>query len=435
MAAAAADGAQAAAAADARPRFTDRKPRAPRADTAGDATTNPPSSSRWMARQPPPSLAGLAASPPPPSSPPSPPSPKLRLVPDPSNPRPADVGAWLHVDIPSHLPEAGPEAVEARGPYSGAARGGCPPLSSALASCGGRVLYRASMAALVDRVRGGGAGAEAGATQLLVTGPPRSGKSVALASTVASARAAGWTVVYVPAPATLLTGGAYAWNEGAGGWDTPVPARALLASLVAAHSSALSSLRLPDGRSAAEAAAVVLEPGSGEGGKGGGKGGSDPGDDVTAAVDAAVSILDALRSPASTTPVLFAIDGYDALAGPSRYNERGRGRAIVNVPASDLRLARALRVLDRAPAPGVVDVAALSSLSSKSVRVPAPAAAVVGVPRFDSSEWSSLVSGWAAAAAARGAPPPLTPGKEAVAAFYLTGGAPGDVGGLRAAVL
>ena len=430
--AAAAGGAQVAS--DARPRFIDRKPRAPRADTAagdaGGATTR-----RWTARPPPPSLAGGPLPSSPPSPPPPPPSPKLRLVPDPSNPRPADVGAWLAVDIPSHLPEAGPEAAAASGPYSGAARGGCAALSSALASCGGRVLYRASMAALLDRVRGGGDGAEAGGTQLLVTGPPRSGKSVALASTVASARAAGWTVVYVPAPATLLTGGAYAWNEGAGGWDTPVPARALLASLVAAHSPALASLRLPDGRSAAEAAAAVLVPDSGEGGKGGSKGGSDPGDDVTAAVDTAVAIIDALRTSPSTTPVLFAIDGYDALAGPSRYTERGRGRAIVNVPAADLRLVRSLRVLDRAPSPGVVDLAALSSLSSKSVRVQAASAAVVGVPRFDATEWASLVSGWAAAAAARGAPPPLTPGKEAVAAFYLTGGAPGDVDGLRAAVL
>jgi hypothetical protein len=263
--------------------------------------------------------------------------------------------------------------------------------------------------------------------QFLVTGPPRSGKSVALATLVATLRGAGWTAVYVPAPRHLLTGGAYAWNEREQGWDTPAPARALLASLLAAHADALAGVPLPSGVSAADAARAAVAEG--------------PDAPLAGAVDAAVAILAALRT-ASPAPVLFAVDGYDALVGPSAFTERGRGKGVVRIGAGELRLVRALRALDAAAPPPpsspssaavVVDVAALSGGAR---RVPAPRATAASVPRFDEGEWGALVAGWAAAAAARGRAPPLAPGgKEATAAFYLTGGAPGEVAGVRAAVL
>jgi len=370
-----------------------------------------------------------------------PPRIKPRLAADPTDPRRADVGAWFPLDL-ERLPEVGADAAGGVGAYSGLPRGGLVGLPLLQRAAGGRLLHRACLADVLDAVRaaGGDDGAEHAASdapraaRLLLAGPPGSGKSLTLAATVAWARAAGWVAVYVPSPARLIDGGTFAWNDAAAGWNTPLPARGVLTSLMAAHGDALAGVAVPGAkaRTAADVAAAALAAG--------------PDAPPADAVDAALTVLAALRATTATR-VLFAVDAVATLHGASRFRERSGARGATPIPAGDLRLARALRLLDAdAPPARGVDVCATApppgrgaAAAAASPRLGAHPATIIRVPRFDRTEWDALLVGWAAASATAGAPagPALpAPGSDdGDRAFWLTGGAPRDAEALLGAIL
>jgi len=196
-----------------------------------------------------------------------------------------------------------------------------------------------------------------------VRGSRGSGKSVALARMVMRARADGWVVAYVPdgLELTRLSYFSKSTKEGCDGlWETPDCAMRLLRHIAnAANESVLKSVkvegvtlkdenvpkksRAKKSKDAADAPEADAKP------KASAEmnlfdyakaGSTDP----EIAVDCALVVLNELRALAKNGDgkVMFVVDQYNALFGPSDMHEVTGPRSRKNIPAKNLRLARAV---------------------------------------------------------------------------------------------
>jgi small subunit ribosomal protein S29 len=251
-----------------------------------------------------------------------------------------------------------------------------------------RVLFRACDLQVRELLKGG--------TSLLMDGRRGCGKSAALANAVAWARAAGYFVVYVPSAKALTLDSSYQKDEASGKWDTPEHAARLLRWMLAGNEAAMGAMRVkaPGGEDTSLAALAaegvqILEKGG----------------DPKAVTEAALAALGAVRDAArsGTHKVLFAIDEYNALFGPTDMHEVLGARKRGVIQAGDTRVGAALRDAAAATAAGATFVGATSGTISLSAKLSAalgddareaPASAGLRrleVPRFNPREIVCLV--------------------------------------------
>ena len=251
-----------------------------------------------------------------------------------------------------------------------------------------RVLFRACDLQVRELLKGG--------TSLLMDGRRGCGKSAALANAVAWARAAGYFVVYVPSAKALTLDSSYQKDEASGKWDTPEHAARLLRWMLAGNEAAMGAMRVkaPGGEDTSLAALAaegvqILEKGG----------------DPKAVTEAALAALGAVRDAArGGKKVMFAIDEYNALFGPTDMHEVLGARKRAVIQAGDTRVGLALRDAAAATAAGATFVGATSGTISLSPKLSAAlggepnafapeTAALVRkeVPRFNSREIVSLV--------------------------------------------
>ena len=215
-----------------------------------------------------------------------------------------------------------------------------------------RVLFRACDLQVRELLKGG--------TSLLMDGRRGCGKSAALANAVAWARAAGYFVVYVPSAKALTLDSSYQKDEASGKWDTPEHARLFLrwvklgndaATLAAAASSA------PEASSVLAAVDAGLDAFEKE---------------PKRTVEAALAVIEDLKTAAGAgTPVLFVVDEYAALHGPTDMHEVLGARKRGNIRAGETRLCAALRDAGGITAAGAGYVAATSGTIQLSPKLDA----------------------------------------------------------------
>lgn len=240
------------------------------------------------------------------------------------------------------------------------------------------------------------------------------GKSVALARLVMRARADGWVVAYVPDGLELTRFSFFSKStkDGCDGlWETPDCAMRLLKHIAnAANENVLKSIKVD--------AVSVREDGSSKKGRGKkaavteevktksmslfeyAKAGST---DPEIAVDCAIVVLNEIRALAERGEhkVLFVVDQFNALFGPSDMHEVTGPRSRKNIPAKDLRMARAvLDIVDsslRSDAKHVVVTAASESIGISNANTEAsrpldsPATIVLTMPKFSADEVAELL--------------------------------------------
>lgn len=255
---------------------------------------------------------------------------------------------------------------------------GCKGASTEFAFLNGRraLLHRPAIAELLHTVLGDGPAP----ARVLVEGWTGAGKSMALYALAAAAREAGRVVMYIPSATLLVQGGRFLRCEeaeaagGAAVWDTPEAARHLLNGLLKAHgeSGVLSDMETPDGR---PLAAVAAE----------GAGAAAP----RVAVEAAIAVKDGLLADSRG---LVIVDDYNALYGRTGYVEPMHAHHNRPIPADELRLAAAFRVLTQGAGAGTAVVAPTYSAGiSSALRLPrAPGGATLRVPRFSLSEVAAV---------------------------------------------
>ncbi|KAL4439233.1 hypothetical protein ABPG77_004135 [Micractinium sp. CCAP 211/92] len=226
------------------------------------------------------------------------------------------------------------------------------------------LLTRACMQDLVAAVQG------KERSHLYLDGWAGSGKSVALYSLVAWARANGWLALYMPSAFSLVQTGTFYKGED-GLWDTPEAARWLLSSLRDSHAEQLAPLKTPSGQPLSE----LLEEGL------------SPATKPAAAVAAAVAAKDALAAQ-TQLPFLLAVDDYNVLYSHTGYYESVHSFHRRQLAPDELRLVRAFRVLEQ-PGPALGAVVAAPTFGqtvSDRLRLPKPAGARFTVPRYSFEE-------------------------------------------------
>jgi len=196
-----------------------------------------------------------------------------------------------------------------------------------------------------------------------VRGSRGTGKSVALARAVMSARARGAVVAYVP-DGLELTRLSYfsksANNEGM--WDTPDCAMRFLKHVAnSVNESVLSAIDVPEismkeleAATTKKKATKKTKDKDSESDAGAASNASSKVDlfkyatiastEPSLAIDCAIHVIQALTTLAKTsdTKVFFVIDQYNALYGPSDMFEVTGPRSKKNIPAQNLRFVRAL---------------------------------------------------------------------------------------------
>ena len=241
-----------------------------------------------------------------------------------------------------------------------------------------RVLFRACDLRIRELLKKPG-------TSLLLDGRGGCGKSASLANVVAWARAAGYFVVYVPSAKALTLDSSYQKDEKSGKWDTPEHAARLLRWMLAGNEAAMREMRVkaPNGvsKKTSESLAALASEAVQSMEKGG---------DPKAVTEAALAALGAIRDAARDgTKVLFAVDEYNALFGPTDMHEVLGARKRGVIQAGDTRLGAALRDAAAATAAGATFVGATSGTISLSSRLSArlgDAASfpeTAGLARFD----------------------------------------------------
>ena len=179
-----------------------------------------------------------------------------------------------------------------------------------------RMMVRDSDAKLWDKIQR--------RSSILLDGEQGAGKTVACVRLVATARKAGWHVLYVPSAQKLTIESSYQRNESTGMWDTPEHARIFLKWTEAA-------LAVANERDGADVDAV--------------REGLDSIDrEPKIAVNAALRVIENAKSRAkSGGKVLFVVDEYNALFGPTDMHEVLGPRKRGNIKAGETRLCAALR--------------------------------------------------------------------------------------------
>ena len=213
-------------------------------------------------------------------------------------------------------------------------------------------------------------------TSLLLDGRRGCGKSAALANVVAWARAAGYFVVYVPSAKALTLDSSYQKDEASGKWDTPEHAAQLLRWMLAGNEAAMAEMPVEGGASLAALAAEAAHS-------------LEKGGDPKAVTEAALAALGAVRDAArGGKKVMFAIDEYNALFGPTDMHEVLGARKRAVIQAGDTRVGLALRDAAAATAAGATFVGATSGTISLSPKL---SAALGGEPNAFAPETAALV--------------------------------------------
>ncbi|GAX75551.1 hypothetical protein CEUSTIGMA_g2994.t1 [Chlamydomonas eustigma] len=201
------------------------------------------------------------------------------------------------------------------------------------------VMYRNCMKDLRNAIRS--QQEEGRGSQVLLKGPPGTGKSVALASLVEWARASGWIAMYIPSATELTRGGYFLRRESSGQFDTINSAQQILRSLVQSHRKELSALPATVALQG-EASGSLLDIANK---------GLATDSDATLAVDACMAIKGELVSATRNSEsgkgpkVLFAIDEYNALYWSTGYGQdQGDGKRL-QLEVEDLTLASGMRLL------------------------------------------------------------------------------------------
>jgi hypothetical protein len=227
-------------------------------------------------------------------------------------------------------------------------RGGCRGLQAEFEATGGpHLMWRGAtqqLATLLDPTPTTTTKTTSGA-RVLVRGPGGSGKSVALAALAERARARGEVVVYVPDAAALVSGGFFYKRPEDGTFDTIISAQHILKSVVDAHRGQLAALPAAGGGGTLLEVAEKGLATDDDVSRGAAVGGRfpvcfvqhesrltcDPLQTIpitsplsTAqarlAVESCLQLVAGLAAAADAgAPVLFAIDNYSALFGPTDY--------------------------------------------------------------------------------------------------------------------
>jgi Mitochondrial ribosomal death-associated protein 3 len=190
--------------------------------------------------------------------------------------------------------------------------------------------------------------------KIYIEGWTGAGKSIALYTLAATARAAGKVVMYIPTASLLTQGGRFYRREvndggGEGGevessphsldnnntvWDTPEAARFILTAVLNAHSEQLASMPVPFQnknnnkkiQTLAEVATAALAS-------------TDP----TEIVEAAITIKDGILAD---TNGMVIVDEYNALYSHTGYHEPMHQFYRRPLAVDELRLARSFRILE-----------------------------------------------------------------------------------------
>lgn len=226
--------------------------------------------------------------------------------------------------------------------------------------------------------------------QLYLDGWAGSGKSVALYSLVAWARAQGWLALYLPSAFSLVQTGTFTRGED-GLWDTPEAARWLLSSLRDSHAAQLPDVKAPSGQPLSE----LVEEGLAAGAK------------PAAVVAAAIAAKEAVAA-STELPTLIAVDDYNVLYSHTGYHESLHSFHRRQLAPDELRLVRAFRVLEQPPPANGVVVAAptFGQLVSDKLRVPRARQARFHVPRYCLPEVESAADYFVSEVLAGHAAPP-----------------------------
>lgn len=215
-----------------------------------------------------------------------------------------------------------------------------------------RIMFRKSDLEIREAVKAGNKG-------MLLDGRRGAGKTTALVNLVAWARAENYFVVYVPSAKALTLDSSYTKDEKTGMWDTPEHAGKLLRWILAGNESGLQELKSDDGKTLSAIATEGVES-------------LDKGGDGKVVVEAALAVLEGLKTAAKTgTKVMFAIDEYNALFGPTDMHEVLGARRRGVIAAGDTRVGAALRDATGATTAGMTYVGVVSGTISLSTKLTA----------------------------------------------------------------
>ena len=233
------------------------------------------------------------------------------------------------------------------------------------------LLHRPSIAALINEVLSGQQ------TRIHVDGWTGAGKSIALYTLAAAARAAGYVVMYIPTATLMTQGGRFyrSENEEDPLWDTPEAARHIINALLTSHKDALAAIPSVPGsteKDLAEVAAAGLASSTAKG-----------------TVEAALALKDGLLGYEKG---LVIVDDYNALYSHTAYHEPMHQFYRRPIASDELRLASGFRLLEQKAEEkstgGVAVVASCYSAGiSPALRLPiAPGSKKLLIPRFDLGE-------------------------------------------------
>lgn len=221
-----------------------------------------------------------------------------------------------------------------------------------------RVLFRKTDLEVREAVKQG--------KSLMLDGRRGGGKSVALVNLIAWARSEDYVVVYVPSAKSLTLDSSYTKDDKTGMWDTPEHAGILLRWIVKGNETQLGEMKNSDGRTLlliAKEAVETLEKGG----------------DGKLVVEAALTVLTGIQNSAKIgKKVLFAIDEYNALFGPTDMHEVLGARKRGVIQAGDTRLGSFLRDASTATESGVTYVGVVSGTVSLSAKLTARLGVGVG---------------------------------------------------------
>lgn len=268
---------------------------------------------------------------------------------------------------------------------------GCKGATAEFTSSGKRaLLHRPAIATLIDEVISGQR------SKILVDGWTGAGKSIALYTLAAAARAAGLVVMYIPSATLLTQGGRFYRSEDEEDllWDTPEAARHIITALLKSHKEALGSIPAVPGSAGSTLAEVAVAGLASTTAKG--------------TVQAAVALKDGLLAYEKG---LVIVDDYNALYSHTAYHEPMHEFYRRPIASDELRLASGFRVLEsdnntgKGNKGGVAVVASCYSAGiSPTLRLPKGTGThKLQVPRFDLNE----VSAAAAMAVGTGALPTM----------------------------
>ena len=210
----------------------------------------------------------------------------------------------------------------------------------------------------------------------MLTGQRGSGKSCSMVNLVAWARSEGYDVIYIPGARALTQESSYQKDDASGLWDTPEHAKLFLRLAMAGNAELFATTEVTTTGAAAG------------GGGGGGDGGKKKTTTTTLAalvknaedafekepkamVEAALVVIEEIKRLASEKKrkVMFAIDEYNALFGPTDMHEVLGARKRGNIAAGSTRLNAALRDANAMTAAGCTYIGATSETIQLSPKV------------------------------------------------------------------